>query len=81
MVVLPDTGAEDGMKMAAELMECVGKIRIDQPSGTDIKPITISVGVATTEKFPDATPEELIARADQAMLQAKKEGRNRAVML
>jgi diguanylate cyclase (GGDEF)-like protein len=81
VVVLPDTGAEDGMKMAAELMECVGKIRIDQPSGTDIKPITISVGVATTEKFPDATPEELIARADQAMLQAKKEGRNRAVML
>jgi diguanylate cyclase (GGDEF)-like protein len=37
--------------------------------------ITISVGVAAS--LPDETPEELIARCDQALYRSKREGRDR----
>ena len=43
-------------------------------------PVTISVGVATTQGDETLTPNELIRQADEKLYQAKNLGRNRVVM-
>ena len=40
--------------------------------------VTVSIGVASTEEAP--SPTDLVARADRAMYDAKKQGRNRVVV-
>ena len=80
VMVLPETTPEDAVRIANHLMEIVGKIEIGQLSKIPNHAITISVGIANTDLSPDATPDELIVIADQAMLRAKEEGRNRVVL-
>ncbi|HQI73740.1 MAG: GGDEF domain-containing protein [Smithella sp.] len=45
------------------------------PVGDKIIHVTISIGVA--QLLPDDNPEQLLVRADQALYEAKKSGRNR----
>jgi len=80
VIVLPETTPEDAVKISNQLMAMVGRIEIGQLSKIPNHAITISVGIASTALFPDATPDELIVIADQAMLRAKEEGRNRVVL-
>jgi diguanylate cyclase (GGDEF)-like protein len=55
--------------LASEDLEIEGGLRIRQ---------TVSVGVATWDQRE--TPEQLERRADQAMYEAKRMGRNRVVV-
>ena len=80
VIVLPETTPEDAVKISNQLMEIVGQIEIGQLSKIPNHAITISVGIASTALSPKATPDELIVIADQAMLRAKEEGRNRVVL-
>jgi predicted signal transduction protein with EAL and GGDEF domain len=41
--------------------------------------VSLSVGVCTLQVSPEATPATLITRADQALYQAKRDGRHRWV--
>jgi len=79
VMILPDTLAEDAVKLANQLMECVGKIHLKEMRKTDHSPITLSIGIAITTLCPEPH-NALIARADEAMLFAKSEGRNRVVL-
>ena len=81
VMVLPDTGTEESVKVARELMECVGRITFKEQQKTPSDPITISIGITTTEHCSHPTPNQLIKIADKAMFQAKREGRNRIVIL
>jgi two-component system cell cycle response regulator len=63
------TGTRIQQTLAAEDMEIEGGLRIRQ---------TVSVGVATWDQRE--TPEQLERRADQAMYEAKRMGRNRVVV-
>ena len=47
--------------------------------GSHILSVTISIGVAATTGAGD-TPEALLKRADQALYEAKKTGRNRTII-
>ncbi len=68
-VVLPDTQVAD-MRAVAE------RIRLAVQSLTGLhRPVTVSIGAAMAN--PQATPAELVNRADQALYQAKHNGRNR----
>ena len=49
--------------------------------GSEMGFVTVSVGVSTILPGPDATAEDLIARADAALYEAKQHGRNRACFL
>ena len=80
VMVLPETSPEDAVKISNQLMAMVGRIEIGQLSKIPNHAITISVGIASTALSPDATPDELIVIADQVMLRAKEEGRNRVVL-
>ncbi|HMK92396.1 MAG TPA: GGDEF domain-containing protein, partial [Thermoleophilia bacterium] len=70
-VILIDTGPEAGHRIAERIRR-----RIAQTSFGDDGRLTISIGLAT---YPDDadTPERLIERADAAMYEAKRLGRDR----
>jgi two-component system cell cycle response regulator len=70
VVVLPRTDSESAVAVAERLREAV------QSAEWQLRPVTGSFGVASIR--PDMeTRQELIESADQALYQAKKNGRNR----
>ena len=74
-LVLLETGPEGAEVLAERLRKNVEKARVKGPDGRAMK-VTISVGVAT---MPNSAGEvaELIEASDQALLLAKREGKNR----
>ena len=74
-VILPDMNKKNGFEVAEKLCKYIEKQKIHLRRQE--ASITISIGVAG---FPgDATEEdELVAKADRAMYQAKQTGRNKA---
>ena len=75
VIVLPGTTVEGAAQVADTLRRKVCEAEIKQPNGD---PITISLGFASTVPNRVASPTDLIRTADQALYQAKQEGRNRA---
>ena len=74
MLVLPDARLEDAVALAERLRATVEShtIRVD---GTELA-VTISIGVSTVS-VRDTAPELVLARADDALYDAKRAGRNR----
>ena len=50
-----------------------------QPVSTATGPVTATLSIGVTLAHPDESTDELVARADTAMYQAKQSGRNRVV--
>lgn len=71
---LPDTTPEQAIVALDRLRERLDESPIPLPGGKSL-PITVSFGVAALA--PDASVEEVIARADAALYKAKEHGRNR----
>ncbi|MBU0467784.1 MAG: GGDEF domain-containing protein [Candidatus Omnitrophica bacterium] len=73
-VVLPDTDSE-GAKYAAERIRSAAYVAVVQAYDTKLK-VTVSIGVST---YPQdgKVHNDLIDKADIALYQAKKEGRNK----
>jgi len=78
VVVLPNTPAEGSMVMAEKLCLAVSTLKIKHEFSKASKVVTISMGVATMIPSSTTSEEVLIASADQALYEAKEEGRNRA---
>jgi two-component system, cell cycle response regulator len=79
VVLLSNTSAEDAYAIGDKLRAGVQVTEFNfGPSGGRI-PVTISLGVATSEDVVDLSAESLINRADAALYQAKAAGRNRVV--
>lgn len=76
-VVMPDTDAAGAAKIAASLRENVDTMNLPHTHSDTSDHVTISLGVATMTPEGDKKPEELIAKSDEALYQAKKAGRNR----
>ena len=76
MIVLPETGMEKAMNGAKRIRKRLAREKFG--NGRNQISITISVGIAT---YPDhgEDPETLISKADAALYQAKKTGRNKVV--
>ncbi len=78
-VLLPKTGAKGAEVVAEQIREAVEKGRIRDPGkGIEVGKITISIGVALY-RVGD-TAESFIERADRALYQSKKDGRNRVTV-
>lgn len=78
VIVMPETSRDTALRVAERLRERVASQPITVAGGLRQLSVTISVGVATLDSNAD-TPEVLIGRADQALYQAKRAGRNRVV--
>lgn len=76
VIILPDTGQEEAVCLAERLCEVVRRHRWEVGQKGERRLVTCSIGVAT---FPDdaRTPEGLIRVADEALYQAKREGKDR----
>ncbi|MER3422307.1 MAG: diguanylate cyclase response regulator [Nitrospiraceae bacterium] len=68
VVALPETPAEGAVLVAETLRAKVESLGMG---------MTISLGVATVLPNQNSSPADLLSAADQALLQAKREGRNR----
>ncbi len=80
-VILPNTDFDSARDVAEALREDVQALEIPH-EGSDLADcsfVTISSGVATSKPERDAKPADLIERADGALYQAKRDGRNRIV--
>jgi diguanylate cyclase len=76
-MLLPNTDSQSALERANQLRQVIEKTGFNA-SGTSVA-ITISCGI--TEFIPDDTDETAFERADQALYQAKQQGRNRCNVL
>ena len=78
VVIMPDTNKAVAMQIAERMRADVAETPFNV--GEDITPlnITMSIGVGTIES-PVDRPEDVLKRADRALYQAKREGRNRVI--
>jgi diguanylate cyclase (GGDEF)-like protein len=77
-IVLPDANSDIGHKVAERLRRAVAEEPFRAQGGLELT-ITISLGVATATS-PLEEAEDLMRRADDALYEAKRCGRNRVVI-
>ncbi|MDM8527565.1 diguanylate cyclase [Anaerolineales bacterium HSG24] len=80
-LVLPRTNGQEASQLAQRIQTELSQLQIPHVRSTVNPYVTCSMGIASTipqENFPSAI--ELIDRADQALYQAKEQGRNRIVL-
>jgi len=76
-MLLPNTNSQSALILANQLRQTIEKTGFNA-SGASVA-ITISCGI--TEFMPNDTDESAFERADQALYQAKEQGRNRCCVL
>ncbi|MBU0514178.1 MAG: diguanylate cyclase [Proteobacteria bacterium] len=77
--VLPGTDLQGALHLAEVMHRAVTELDIEHRSSRVGARVTVSMGVATAVPVPESGPEQIIAVADQALYQAKQEGRDRIV--
>ena len=75
-IILPETGAKGALAVAERLRKSAARARVPLDDGGAMG-VTLSVGAAT---IPDCAVEgeDLVEAADQALLRAKRAGKNRS---
>ncbi|MEJ2817484.1 MULTISPECIES: PleD family two-component system response regulator [unclassified Caulobacter] len=77
-VIMPDTQLADALRIAERIRMHVSGSPFHVAQGAEVLTVTISVGVSASSG-PNDTPETLMKRADEAVYEAKKSGRNLVV--
>jgi two-component system, cell cycle response regulator len=78
VVILPETDRAVATMVAERLRRRIAADAFVIQQGTRTIPVTISIGVAAIAGKQDS-PAAILKRADQALYQAKRDGRNRVV--
>lgn len=79
VAILPDTTVEGATLLARQMMDNVREADIDHIKTAEGK-VTISIGVATFTSTDMKKMDDLLKAADDALYEAKSEGRNRMVI-
>jgi len=75
IAILPNTNAASAEELARRLNESVAELSVDTPTGS--VGCTVSIGVAEWTPTRAESVQALVYRADDALLSAKQDGRNR----
>ncbi|MBK3775164.1 PleD family two-component system response regulator [Azospirillum brasilense] len=78
VVILPDTDAEAALTVAERLRGLIADTLFKVSADVGEIPVTVSIGVTVGGRLGD-TAEGLIRRADEALYEAKRAGRNRTI--
>jgi diguanylate cyclase (GGDEF)-like protein len=79
LLILPSTDLESACRAARRLLEAIAHHPVPTSDGARLS-VTTSVGVASLSELAlDATPDALLALADQRLYEAKAAGRNCAI--
>ncbi|MEE3715649.1 diguanylate cyclase [Tumidithrix elongata RA019] len=76
-VLLPSTDMDGAMTVANQIRDSVKALQIEHEASLVSKYISVSLGVASMVPIIDAAPTILVTIADQALYQAKNDGRDR----
>ena len=76
VVVLENTDAFGAVTVADHIRESVDELNLKMNDDADGDLLTVSLGVATTTVADTGTSLDLLAAADRALYQAKRDGRN-----
>ncbi|MBK1694962.1 diguanylate cyclase [Chromatium weissei] len=74
---LPDTDIDLAYSIAERLRQLIEGLAVPHPASRTIQHITVSIGVSAMIPQMGQTTKMLISQADQALYQAKDDGRNR----
>ncbi len=76
-VLLPDTSVNDAMAVAARI---VARLADRQDRGRHVPNAPLSLSFGVVQMHDEESLDEALRRADQALYEAKRQGRSRAVV-
>ena len=81
-VILPDTNLEGAKIVAEKIRLAIQSLEIPHQGSKveNMATVSISLGIMTLIPTRGQSPTKLISQADQALFQAKKQGRNQSVI-
>jgi diguanylate cyclase (GGDEF)-like protein len=79
-MVLPGTALEGAVDVAKAVSRVIGGLAIPHARSAVDQSVTLSQGIVSLIPQKETTSEDLIQHADQALYQAKQQGRNRYVV-
>lgn len=79
VILLPDTGSKACQVVAERIRKAVAHMSMPPVKGTQVPPVTVSLGIAV---YPEhgATLEEMLHASDRALYESKRAGRNRTTV-
>ena len=80
VVILPNTTSEQALALSERLRKAVAEQNIKHVANADLGRVTISIGCATASLGNGLSYGLLLNRADNALYQAKQQGRNQVVV-
>ena len=80
-VILPQTPAQNALQVAQTIRQKVTKLAIPHPESKVSDYVSLSLGVSCVIPQPKYTTKQLLVTADKALYQAKKQGRDRAILI
>lgn len=75
-VILPNTDIEGALIVATRIHSEIRQLKIPHERSPISELVTVSLGISSLDTKSDVSPEELVASADEALYEAKSQGRN-----
>jgi diguanylate cyclase (GGDEF)-like protein/PAS domain S-box-containing protein len=79
-IILPNTNILGAKAIAQRVQGAIARLKLPHQRSLIDQHITISLGIIARIPNAETSPSALLAQADQALYQAKEQGRNRAVV-
>lgn len=79
VVILPHTDQEGALQVADKIQEVIQQFNLPHRASKVAERVTMSIGIGTIIPTLERVPLDLINAADEALYQAKTQGRNRVV--